>query len=125
MLLPGPSSPALQASARGPVGNAAEEMDAAVGHIADAVTAAGLDESTVYFFTSDNGAPLANDQLGNGPLRDGKTTTWEVRGLLCPRCPDSPRKGEVEERERERESEGEGVGSGVRSCWIVCLLLPR
>lgn len=30
-----------------------------------------------YFFSSDNGAPLSNDGHGNGPLRDGKTTTWE------------------------------------------------
>ena len=32
-------------------------------------------------YTQDNGAPLGNDGHGNGPLRDGKFTTWEVRGL--------------------------------------------
>jgi hypothetical protein len=31
-----------------------------------------LDENTLWFFTSDNGAPLDNDILGNGPLRDGE-----------------------------------------------------
>jgi len=29
------------------------------------------------FFTSDNGAPINNDCFGNGPLNQGKTTTWE------------------------------------------------
>ena len=29
------------------------------------------------FFSSDNGAPLDNDCIGNLGLRDGKFTTWE------------------------------------------------
>jgi len=37
----------------------------------------GIDEDVVWFFTSDNGAPVFSDEYGNGPLRDGKTTTWE------------------------------------------------
>lgn len=64
-------------SARGPVGDATQEVDDAVGQIASGLKATGLDGSTMQWFTSDNGAPLGNDQLGNRPLRDGKTTTWE------------------------------------------------
>eukprot|EP00041_Stephanoeca_diplocostata_P023305 m.570416 g.570416 ORF g.570416 m.570416 type:complete len:546 (+) comp22263_c3_seq20:196-1833(+) len=85
-------------SARGPVGDAAQEMDAAIGEIMTGVSALGLDESVVYFFSSDNGAPLSNDGHGNGPLRDGKTTTWEGgirvpgavrwKGTLVPRISD-------------------------------------
>ena len=64
-------------SKRGPVGDATQELDHAVGRIAAGVDALGVDEDTIWFFTSDNGAPLANDNSGNGPLRDGKMTTWE------------------------------------------------
>eukprot|EP00750_Incisomonas_marina_P015540 INCI18359.3.p1 GENE.INCI18359.3~~INCI18359.3.p1 ORF type:complete len:551 (-),score=80.53 INCI18359.3:265-1917(-) len=64
-------------SGRGPVGDAAQEMDHAVGRIMEAAKDLGLDDNIVWFFTSDNGAPLFNDDIGNGPLRDGKTTTWE------------------------------------------------
>ena len=60
-----------------PVGDAAQEMDDAVGQIMAAAKLLDLDEDIVWFFTSDNGAPLFNDDFGNGPLRDGKTTTWE------------------------------------------------
>ena len=35
----------------------------------------GLDSDTLWFFTSDNGSPLGNDNHGNGPLFDGKFTT--------------------------------------------------
>ena len=44
----------------------------------------GVDENTLTFFTSDNGAPLGNpsglgpsDYYGNLPLRGGKAQVWE------------------------------------------------
>ena len=64
-------------SKRGPVGDATQELDHAIGNLMDGVAGMGLDEDTVWFFTSDNGSPLGNDNHGNGPLFDGKFTTWE------------------------------------------------
>ena len=64
-------------SKRGSVGDAAQELDHAVGKLVAGVGALGMDENIVWFFTSDNGAPLGNDHNGNGPLLDGKFTTWE------------------------------------------------
>jgi arylsulfatase A len=64
-------------SAHGSVGDATQELDHAVGLIQAGVAKFGLDDDTVYFFTSDNGSPVGNDRVGNGPLRDGKFTTWE------------------------------------------------
>jgi len=64
-------------SKRGPVGDAVEEMDWAVGQIMAAVKEAGADDNTITFFTSDNGAPLGNDVSGNLPLRGGKAQVWE------------------------------------------------
>ena len=52
-------------------------MDWAVGEIMAALRSTGEDENTITFFTSDNGAPLANDIQGNLPLRGGKAQTWE------------------------------------------------
>jgi arylsulfatase A len=64
---------------RGPIGDAVEEMDWAVGQIMSALKTAGVDDNTLTFFTSDNGAPLGNpnglgdsDYFGNLPLRGGK-----------------------------------------------------
>ena len=64
---------------RGPIGDAVEEMDWAVGQIMSTLKSAGVDENTLTFFTSDNGAPLGNpdglgdsDYFGNLPLRGGK-----------------------------------------------------
>ena len=37
----------------------------------------GVDNNTIVFFTSDNGAPLGGDNEGNLPLRGGKAQTWE------------------------------------------------
>ena len=65
------------ASARGPVGDAVEEMDVAVGRVMAAIKAAGVDDSTLVLFTSDNGAPLVGDRSGNLPLRGGKSQCWE------------------------------------------------
>ena len=74
------------ASARGPVGDAVQELDDGVGQLLAFLDAHNLAEDTVVFFSSDNGAPLTNDCLGNGALRDGKFTTWEggvrVGGLV-------------------------------------------
>lgn len=64
-------------SVRGPVGDAIEEMDWAIGQIMAAISAAGVDDNTLVFFTSDNGAPLGGDAMGNLPLRDGKASGWE------------------------------------------------
>ncbi len=64
---------------RGVYGDALRELDDAVGQILAAVDDAGATTSTVVFFTSDNGPWLRYGQAGGsaGPLRDGKTTTWE------------------------------------------------
>ena len=71
-------------SARGPIGDAVQEVDAAVGRIMGALAAAGQDENTLVLLTSDNGAPLGkpdgsgpSDFFGNLPLRGGKAQTWE------------------------------------------------
>lgn len=60
-------------------------MDDALGKIMSAVTAAGQDEKTLVFFSSDNGPWLIHLLNGGsaGPFRDGKTTTWEVGKLVC------------------------------------------
>jgi arylsulfatase A len=71
------SAPMCGASARGPVGDAVEEMDVAVGRVMAAIKAAGVDDSTLVLFTSDNGAPLGGDRSGNLPLRGGKSQCWE------------------------------------------------
>ena len=47
----------------------------AVGQLVAGVDEMGLDSDTLWFFTSDNGSPLGNDNHGNGPLFDGKFTT--------------------------------------------------
>lgn len=64
-------------SSAGPIGDAIQEMDWSVGQLMDVLRHAGVDDNTLVFFTSDNGAPLANDAGGNLPLRDGKASTWE------------------------------------------------
>ena len=43
-----------QSSPRGPLGDSVQEMDAAVGTVMAAVKAAGADDNTIVFFTSDN-----------------------------------------------------------------------
>ena len=54
-----------------------QEVDWAVGQVMASIKAAGVDNNTVVFFTSDNGAPLGGDAKGNLPRRGGKTTSWE------------------------------------------------
>eukprot|EP00730_Choanoeca_flexa_P001913 TRINITY_DN10837_c0_g1_i1.p1 TRINITY_DN10837_c0_g1~~TRINITY_DN10837_c0_g1_i1.p1 ORF type:complete len:573 (+),score=116.42 TRINITY_DN10837_c0_g1_i1:1152-2870(+) len=64
-------------SDQGPVGDAVQEMDWAVGQIMRALTVHGVINDTLTFFTSDNGAPLIQDTNGDECLRDGKASTWE------------------------------------------------
>lgn len=64
-------------SKQGPLGDAVQELDWAVGRIMQTLHDAGVEENTLVLFTSDNGAPLVNDAQGNIPLRDGKASTWE------------------------------------------------
>jgi hypothetical protein len=55
-------------SARGPVGDATQDMDIALGAVMGAIRAdPRLATNTVVFFTSDNGSPQHPD--GNQPLR--------------------------------------------------------
>eukprot|EP00662_Eupelagonemidae_sp_cell21_P026912 gene26913-4433_t len=75
-------------SRQGMVGDATQELDGAIGQVLAGVAAMGLDEQTV-----DNGAPLGNDRHGNGPLLDGKFTTWEG-GVREPAAAGAARNGE-------------------------------
>ena len=63
-------------SVRGPVGDATEDMDIAVGTVMAAIRAdLRLATNTLVFFTSDNGSPQRPD--GNLPLRGYKHSIWE------------------------------------------------
>eukprot|EP01063_Lacrimia_lanifica_P034149 TRINITY_DN6249_c0_g1_i6.p1 TRINITY_DN6249_c0_g1~~TRINITY_DN6249_c0_g1_i6.p1 ORF type:complete len:547 (+),score=190.94 TRINITY_DN6249_c0_g1_i6:40-1680(+) len=58
------------------------ELDEAVGHVVQAMKAAGRHENAVYFFTSDNGAPPGVEPVEananrNWPLRGFKSEIWE------------------------------------------------
>ena len=67
------------ASGRGLYSDVLLEIDWSVGQILDALEAAGLESSTMVFFTSDNGPWLVKGE-GSGvarPLREGKGTTFE------------------------------------------------
>ena len=76
-------------SPRGPVGDAVEETDWAVGQIMAVVAASGAAASnTITFFTSDNGAPLgakdsqatfSSDFSGNLPLRGASPLVTRAR----------------------------------------------
>lgn len=59
-----------------------EHMDAGIGHVLEALAAAGLERETLVVFTSDNGGPI-NDGAVNVPLRDGKGSMYEG-GLRVP-----------------------------------------
>jgi len=61
------------------LGDAAYEMDLAIGHILDFLRAASLQATTYVILTSDNGAavPYGASAGSNGVLRCGKGTTWE------------------------------------------------
>lgn len=49
-------------------------MDEGVGRVLDQVRLSGIEDDTMIFFCSDNGAPAPGS---NGPLRGGKGTVWE------------------------------------------------
>jgi arylsulfatase A len=66
-------------SANGNYGDWVEEVDWSVGEVLKALRGASLDKNTLVIFTSDNGPWLTQGERGGsaGPLRDGKTSTWE------------------------------------------------
>jgi arylsulfatase A len=66
-------------SARGPYGDAVEEMDTSVGRILQTLRDNALDSNTLVIFTSDNGPWLLQGTDGGsaGLLREGKGSTWE------------------------------------------------
>lgn len=64
-------------SSRGAVGDAVQEADWAVGQVMQSLTDAGVDNNTIVFFTSDNGAPRGGDVQGNKPYKGYKTQLWE------------------------------------------------
>ena len=72
-------------SARGPYGDAVEEIDWAVGEILRCLEANGLAENTVVVFASDNGPWLSQKDDGGSalPLRNGKGSVYEG-GLRVP-----------------------------------------
>ncbi len=66
-------------SPRGLFGDVVEELDQHVGRILAALRSEGIEKNTLVFFTSDNGPWLSQKEHGGsaGPLRGGKTSTWE------------------------------------------------
>lgn len=60
-------------------GDVMAELDWSVGEIVDELADLGIDRETIVVFTSDNGAWLIRGEDGgsNGPLREGKSTTFE------------------------------------------------
>jgi arylsulfatase A-like enzyme len=77
----------------------AEELDASVGRILQALKDEKLSDTTLVVFTSDNGPWLAQRLDGGsaGLLRDGKGTTWEggVRVPCLARWPGTIAPGRV------------------------------
>lgn len=59
-----------------------EHMDAGIGRVVDALAQHGYADDTLVIFSSDNGGQLSVG-ADNGPLRDGKGTTYEG-GLRVP-----------------------------------------
>ncbi len=64
-------------SAKGPYGDAVEEIDWSVGEILAALERLGLDERTLVIFTSDNGGSGRQGAGSNGTLRGFKGQTYE------------------------------------------------
>ncbi|MBM3727518.1 MAG: sulfatase [Acidobacteria bacterium] len=66
-------------SKAGLYGDAVEELDWSVGEIRKTLSALKLEQDTLILFSSDNGAPIQLGDHGgsNGPLREGKATTWD------------------------------------------------
>jgi arylsulfatase A-like enzyme len=71
-------------SANGPYGDAVEEIDWSMGKILEALASLGLDDRTLIFWTSDNGAVHHRPPQGsNAPLR-GWGYTAEEGGMRVP-----------------------------------------
>jgi arylsulfatase A len=87
------------ASLRGPYGDTVEELDWSVGEIMKTLVELKIEENTLVLFTSDNGGGLMLGSQGgsNGPLRDGKQSTWEggVREPFIARWKGRIRPGQV------------------------------
>jgi arylsulfatase A-like enzyme len=66
-------------SAQGLYGDVIMEIDWSVGEIMRTLREAGLEQSTMVIFTSDNGPWISygNHAGSAGPLREAKGTTWE------------------------------------------------
>ena len=66
-------------SPRGLYGDVVEELDHHLGRILATLRSEGVENNTLVFFTSDNGPWLSKQEHGGsaGPLRGGKTSTWE------------------------------------------------
>jgi len=66
-------------SEQGMYGDVMMEIDWSVGQIIEALEANGLEENTIFIFTTDNGPWLnyGNHAGSSGGLREGKTTSWE------------------------------------------------
>ncbi len=66
-------------SPRGLYGDVVEELDHHVGRILETLHTESIEKNTVVLFTSDNAPWLMSAEHGGsaGPLRGGKTSTWE------------------------------------------------
>lgn len=66
-------------SEQGMYGDVMMEIDWSVAQIMTALEANGLEENTIFIFTTDNGPWLnyGNHAGSSGGLREGKTTSWE------------------------------------------------
>ena len=73
------SEPFCNRTLRGRFGDALAELDATLGAIMGSVAKVDALESTLVFFSSDNGPWLIRGLRGGsaGLLRDGKQSTWE------------------------------------------------
>lgn len=84
---------------RGLYGDAVEEIDWSTGEILKALKTHGLERDTLVMFLSDNGPWLVYGNHGGsaGPLREGKTTSWEggTRVSFIARWPGHIPAGEV------------------------------
>jgi len=73
------SKPFLGTSQRGLYGDAVRELDSGVGQILSTLRSLGIENDTLVFFSSDNGAATYAKTRGgsNGPFLCGKQTTFE------------------------------------------------
>jgi arylsulfatase A-like enzyme len=79
------ASPAFRGkSANGPWGDAVEELDWSVGEVLGALRRLGLEENTLVFWTSDNGAPQRNPPQGSNRPLGGAGYTVAEGGMRVP-----------------------------------------